>query len=430
MFSRTIFGQTLQSNYKMWLILTLVSSGFHVLLVAVFDTETINSMAGMTKGTALGNILGNTSFLGMLSQTYFSIHGVLLGLIYVIATAGSLIVAKVDKGSMAYLLSAPITRGRIVRTQAAYLILMVMLMFTISTTAGLLSVEAFHGGVFTKVYTDDVEAAAEVLNADREEIANDLNMILDNDEALKAGARARELDEEEYTAYLHLKISNNALEAAADEMGVDAKEIQEDPSMMKDNEKAAVESQSREVQDKVLTGIAAASDVLDMEESDLIADPGKLKTNALAYREAVKASGLSDSIFGAALDGQIAANAVAKDKGIDFKIDDYLMLNLGLFLLMFATGGISFLFSCIFNLSKNYFALGAGIPFAFFLFHMMAQVSDNLEGMKYLTMNTLFDTQAIIKEESCIWQFLSLAAIGIVLYAAGVRIFVKKDLPI
>ena len=54
------------------------------------------------------------------------------------------------------------------------------------------------------------------------------------------------------------------------------------------------------------------------------------------------------------------------------------------------------MFSCIFNLSKNYMALGAGIPLAFFLFHMMAQVSDSLKGIKYLTLNSLFDTHAIL----------------------------------
>ncbi|MDB2084957.1 hypothetical protein PMZ64_04140 [Clostridium paraputrificum] len=51
------------------------------------------------------------------------------------------------------------------------------------------------------------------------------------------------------------------------------------------------------------------------------------------------------------------------------------LINLGLFLLMFATSRITFMFSCIFNISKNYMAFGVGIPLAFFLFHMMAKVS-------------------------------------------------------
>ena len=49
----------------------------------------------------------------------------------------------------------------------------------------------------------------------------------------------------------------------------------------------------------------------------------------------------------------------------DVSISDYLILNLGLLILMFATSGISFLFSCVFNLSKNSLAFGAGIPLAF-----------------------------------------------------------------
>ena len=80
----------------------------------------------------------------------------------------------------------------------------------------------------------------------------------------------------------------------------------------------------------------------------------------------------------------------------DVSITSFLLLNLGLFLLMFATSSISFLFSCIFNLSKNSLAFGAGIPLAFFLFQLIGQVSESLEEIKYLSLNTLFDTKAIL----------------------------------
>jgi ABC-2 type transport system permease protein len=115
---------------------------------------------------------------------------------------------------------------------------------------------------------------------------------------------------------------------------------------------------------------------------------------------------------------------------IDINITDYLLLNLGLFLLMFAISSISFLFSCIFNLSKNSLALGAGIPIAFFLFQLMSQVDESLEGFKYLSLNSLFDTNAILNDGSYLTKFIALAVVGVVLYGIGMRIFMEKDLPL
>ena len=114
----------------------------------------------------------------------------------------------------------------------------------------------------------------------------------------------------------------------------------------------------------------------------------------------------------------------------DVNISDFLLLNLGLFLLMFATSGISFLFSCIFNLSKNSLAFGAGIPLAFFLFQLMGEVSESLEAIKYISLNTLFDTAAILNGNGYIIQFVILAVVGIILYTIGIRIFQQKDLPL
>jgi ABC-2 type transport system permease protein len=205
--------------------------------------------------------LEEQTFLGMLAQTFYSIHGVILPIIFIIITANSLIASQVDRGSMAYLLSTPIKRSAVVGTQAVYLITSILVMLIIFTIVGLFSIHLFQGD-------------------------------------------------------------------------------------------------------------------------------------------------------------------------IDVSITDFLLLNLGLFLLMFAISSISFLFSCIFNLSKNSLALGAGIPIAFFLFQIMSKVDESLEGFKYLTLNSLFDTDAILNGSSYLMQFITLAAVGVVLYGIGMRIFMEKDLPL
>lgn len=261
MFNKTIFKQTLNANLKLWMIMTLITSVFCVLLIAVFEPETILDLSDIIKGTPLENMLEQQTFLGMLAQTFYSIHGIILPIIFVIITANSLIASQVDRGSMAYLLSTPIKRSAVVGTQAAYLITSILAMLTIVTIAGLFSIHIFQGD-------------------------------------------------------------------------------------------------------------------------------------------------------------------------IDVNITDFLLLNVGLFLLMFAISSISFSFSCIFNLSKNSLALGAGIPVAFFLFRLMSQVDDSLEGLKYLSLNTLFDTKTILNGGSYLPQFIALAVVGLVLYTVGMRIFVEKDLPL
>ena len=259
--NRTIFQQTMKANLKLWLIFTIILVVFNVIMIAVFEPNAISGVTDMVKGTPLENLLQNTSFLGMLAQTFFSLHGIILPLVFIIMTANSLVAAQVDRGSMAYLLSTPTKRTTVVGTQAIYLLLAVTTMFILVTLSGVLAIKLFQGD-------------------------------------------------------------------------------------------ATIE------------------------------------------------------------------------------MDKFILLNVGLYLLMFATSGISFLFSCIFNLSKHSLAFGAGIPLAFFLCQLMGQVSESLDFMKYFSMNTLFNTSNIINGESVILSFSLLVSIGIILYMIGIRIFAKKDLPL
>ena len=261
MFSKTIFKQTLKANLKLWIIFTIITSAMLGLLIAVFEPSTISSMTNMVEGTPLADLLKSTTFLGMLSSTFYSLHGILLPIIYIIMTANSLIASQVDRGSMAYLLSTPTKRSTVVLTQAVYLIVALVVMLAIATLVGV--------------------------------------------------------------SFIQISQSN-----------------------------------------------------------------------------------------------------------VDISISDFLMLNLGWFLLMFAISGISFLFSCIFNLTKNSIAFGAGIPIAFFLFELMSSVSESLDKFKYVSLNTLFAKDAILTGDSYMIQFSILAIVGIVLYGIGIRVFKEKDLPL
>ncbi|MDR1410098.1 MAG: ABC transporter permease [Oscillospiraceae bacterium] len=482
MFSKTIFKQTLRSNWKLWAIFTAIMAVLSALVIVVYDPKMIQSMMDMVKDMpGMADMMGDrmdgmTSLLGMLGQSFYGMQGIILSLIFVIMTANTLVASQVDRGSMAYLLSTPIKRTKVVRTQALYLISSVFCMFMVITVVGLSTIQIAHHGLWGTDYTKDVKAVTEVLNLDKDAVADDLTLILNNEAAVKAGSEARGIKEDVYITYLNQKLSNKAYEAAAEVLGVNADKVSVDLTLIIKNEEAlkaaadvmGIESavysaqlsqvmatehtlsaeQSREMQTKFMAGITAAAVVLDVDPGDLATNMGKIKANPTALTAAAQAAALvpaetlpsgtsteaivemNETAFLKIINGQLANDEIALDKGIAFSVKDYLLLNLGVFLLMFAIAGISFLFSCVFNLSKNSLALGAGIPVAFFIFQIMSQVSSSLENFKYLSLNTLFDPDSITGGGTFWPQFAILAALGVALYTIGIKVFKEKDLPL
>jgi ABC-2 type transport system permease protein len=261
MFSKTIFKQTLKQNWKLWAIFTLIMTGLVAMITLSFDPVSLQQMQEQMAGGGRGSGM-TINLLTMLSSIVYGTMGVLLSLVYVIITANSLIASQVDRGSMAYTLSTPITRTKVVCTQAIYLIMALFAMFATVTIIGLIAVAAAHG------------------------------------------------------------------------------------------------------------------------------------------------------------------------TAIDFATMDFVNLNLGIFLFAFATAGISFCASCVFNLSGKSLAFGAGIPMAFFVFEIMSGAGSDFEFLRYLSLNTLFNASAITGGGSFIIQFAVMGAIGAVLYLLGIKVFKEKDLPL
>jgi ABC-2 type transport system permease protein len=115
----------------------------------------------------------------------------------------------------------------------------------------------------------------------------------------------------------------------------------------------------------------------------------------------------------------------------ELDISRFLMLNLGVILLYFAISGIGFFASCLFNETRLSLALGAGLPVLFLLMRMISGVSEELAPIGNASLLSLFDPPAILAQESSVLpSFLALFALGLALYAAGIVIFTKKDLPL
>lgn len=110
--------------------------------------------------------------------------------------------------------------------------------------------------------------------------------------------------------------------------------------------------------------------------------------------------------------------------------EQFAYLTLGSFLLQFAISGICFCSSCIFNESKQSLIFGAGLPLAFFLFKMLTELSEDLDFCRYFTLSSLFDPKEVLSGGEFALSFALLGVIGAVLYAVGIFVFRRKDLPL
>jgi ABC-2 type transport system permease protein len=292
--------------------------------------------------------------------------------------------------------------------------------------------------------------------------------MIESEEALAAGAEARGIYEDVYMMYLSMRLMNYVSDGLYAITGMSIAELQANPDEILENEEVIefiarvfgftqeeidelleygmsgadeyaydeygygyeYEEEPAATQEMLMVGITAAADYLNMSMTEIMAQIGLVRQNPNALAVAVYESGGTEQEVINFVNQMWDMNELALDEGMQFSVVDFLSLNLGAFLLMFAIGSITFLASCIFNLSKNALIIGAGLPVGFLILEMLSQISEDFEMLRYLSLNTLFDTSAISSGGTFIPQFIVLAVIGAVLYAVGLKVFKEKDLPL
>ncbi len=266
MISKPLLKRTIKSSYIIYLIFAAVLTMYFVIIIAMFDPGTQDSLKEMMRIlpaeliSAFGFDLGETSLIGFLSSYLYGMLMLLFPMIYEIIVSINLVSKYVDKGSMAYLLSTPNKRIKIVLTQAVFMLVSLFVMIAYITCLGVIICQAMF--------------------------------------------------------------------------------------------------------------------------------PGQLD------------------------------------------IPKFVLLNLGVLLLHFSISSIAFFASCAFNDKRNVTAAAAGVPIAFFIIQMLANVGGDLEFLKYFTIFTLFNTKTVIGGESVLLPYAVLLLIAGVLYTAGIAVFNKKDLHI
>lgn len=115
----------------------------------------------------------------------------------------------------------------------------------------------------------------------------------------------------------------------------------------------------------------------------------------------------------------------------ELDIGKILAVNAALLCLQLFIGGICFFCSCLFSDTKNSVGFGAGIPALMFILQMLGNTGDSAEKLKYVTFFTLFNPDGLaLGESSATVGILVLLAGAVILYAAAIAVFSKKDLHI
>ncbi|HKL73288.1 MAG TPA: ABC transporter permease subunit [Clostridia bacterium] len=164
MISKPLLSQSVKSNWVLWLVCALVMAFMISIINVLLGTQKITtfnidlmqlltyeltlmkhglSLTGLV--SALGfnsNMLDmwlNFDIQSMMDNMYYTIGCMLIPMIYVVITANRLIVDQVDRGSMAYVLSTPTRRTKVICTQILYLVTSIFLMFLVQAAAAILS---------------------------------------------------------------------------------------------------------------------------------------------------------------------------------------------------------------------------------------------------------------------------------------------------
>jgi ABC-2 type transport system permease protein len=127
--NKALFLSTLKSKYKFILICSIALVMYSIIIIGMFDPNSAESSKMITEMMPEGfskafsfTILepGLTSFLGTIM---YSMPYMIFMIVFSLFTANSLIAKNVDRGSMGFYLSTPVSRTKIALTQGSILVI-------------------------------------------------------------------------------------------------------------------------------------------------------------------------------------------------------------------------------------------------------------------------------------------------------------------
>ena len=151
MINWTLFKQSIKSNYKIVLIFLAVLTLYITMIVSMFDPVAMSAMEGfiesMPELMAMVGMTGDTTTLmGFLITYLYGFLFLVIPMVVTIIVSNKLVASHTDRGSMAYLLASPNSRGKIIFTQLAVLITVILAVVGYCTIVTVMSCVAMFPG--------------------------------------------------------------------------------------------------------------------------------------------------------------------------------------------------------------------------------------------------------------------------------------------
>ncbi|MFI3296649.1 MAG: ABC transporter permease subunit [bacterium] len=150
----TLFKYDIKQNWGVWTIVLAVLLLYFTVILGMYDpvsNQTLIDLAAMKMSPEWLQAFGfevqvTSSLIDFISSFFYGMLMILFPLIYLIIGANRVVVQHIDRGSMAFLLTAPFTRTKILRTQIIFLVGSLFdLFFTFTVIAVLLAHFQFPG---------------------------------------------------------------------------------------------------------------------------------------------------------------------------------------------------------------------------------------------------------------------------------------------
>lgn len=153
MMSKALFMRDLKAHGRLLAGFILILLMYFLVILNMFDPENPDIMSSLvsfklspTLLKAFGFDLATTELNGFIAGYFYGMLMLAFPLALLVMTGNKLVAHLVERGSMASILSAPLTRRRVALTQALFLILCAALLVAAVTLCGLIAAEIVFPG--------------------------------------------------------------------------------------------------------------------------------------------------------------------------------------------------------------------------------------------------------------------------------------------
>lgn len=143
MINKTMLKQLFKSNIILIALFTVILAFYQIILIFMYTPSMIDQIRDMAKSMGtVGNMYNMNNmtggFTGYMAQLYFAMIVPMFMLVYIIIMGNKIVAGRVDKGSMASLLAAPVDRKTISVTTSAFFMLSMVGIVVVNSVLGLL----------------------------------------------------------------------------------------------------------------------------------------------------------------------------------------------------------------------------------------------------------------------------------------------------